>query len=72
MVIGNAEGVPSSLFQPGQTVASKIASNIGEASGPIAIGAMAALGLSLFLITTVISLIVRVLVRRFAVTGGRS
>jgi ABC-type phosphate transport system permease subunit len=33
---------------------------------------MAALGLSLFLITTVISLIVRVLVRRFAVTGGRS
>lgn len=33
MVIGNAEGVPSSLFQPGQTVASKIASNIAEASG---------------------------------------
>lgn len=72
MVIGNAEGVPTSLFQPGQTVASKIASNIGEASGPIAIGAMAALGLSLFVITTVLSLIVRVLVRRLAVTGGRS
>jgi phosphate transport system permease protein len=72
MVIGNAEGVPSSLFQPGQTVASKIASNIGEASGEIAIGAMAALGLSLFLLTTVISLVVRVLVRRFAVSGGRS
>ena len=72
MVIGNAEGVPSSLFQPGQTVASKIASNIGEASGEIAIGAMAALGLSLFLLTTVISLVVRVLVRRFAVSGGRA
>ncbi|MFZ9217828.1 MAG: phosphate ABC transporter permease subunit PstC [Candidatus Limnocylindrus sp.] len=72
MVIGNAEGIPSSLFQPGQTVASKIASNISEASGEIAIGAMAALGLSLFLLTTVISLGVRVLVRRFSVNGGRA
>ena len=72
MVIGNAEGIPSSLFQPGQTIASKIASNIGEASGEVAIGAMAALGLSLFLLTTVISLVVRVLVRRFAVNGGRA
>lgn len=71
MVIGNAEGIPSSLFQPGQTVASKIASNISEASGEIAIGAMAALGLSLFLLTTVISLGVRVLVRRFSVNEGR-
>ncbi|MFM2193757.1 MAG: phosphate transporter, inner rane subunit PstC [Chloroflexota bacterium] len=72
MVIGNAEGIPSSLFQPGQTVASKIASNISEASGEIAIGAMAALGLSLFLLTTVISLGVRVLVRRFSVNEGRA
>jgi phosphate transport system permease protein len=72
MVIGNAEGVPSSLFQPGQTVASKIASNIAEASGEIAIGSMAALGLSLFLLTTMISLAVRVLIRRFAFTGGRA
>lgn len=72
MVIGNAEGVPTSLFQPGQTVASKIASNIAEASGEVAIGSMAALGLSLFLLTTIISLAVRVLIRRFAFTGGRA
>ena len=72
MVIGNAEGVPTSLFQPGQTVASKIASNIAEASGEVAIGSMAALGLSLFLLTTIISLAVRVLIRRFALTGGRA
>lgn len=72
MVIGNAEGVPSSLFQPGQTVASKIASNLPEASGEIAIGSMAALGLSLFLLTTIISLAVRVLIRRFAFAGGRA
>ena len=72
MVIGNAEGIPSTLFAPGQTVASKIAANVGEASGPVAVGAIAALGLSLFLITSILSLLVRVLIRRFAYAGGRS
>lgn len=72
MVIGNAEGIPSTLFAPGQTVASKIAANVGEASGPVAVGAIAALGLSLFLITSILSLVVRVLIRRFAYVGGRS
>jgi phosphate transport system permease protein len=72
MVIGNAEGIPSTLFAPGQTVASKIAANVGEASGPVAIGAIAALGLSLFMITSILSLVVRVLIRRFASVGGRS
>ncbi len=72
MVIGNAEGIPSTLFAPGQTVASKIAANVGEASGPVAIGAIAALGLSLFMITSILSFVVRVLIRRFAFGGGRS
>jgi phosphate transport system permease protein len=72
MVIGNAEGIPSTLFAPGQTIASKIAANVGEASGPVAVGAIAALGLSLFLITSILSLVVRVLIRRFAYVGGRS
>lgn len=72
MVIGNAEGIPSTLFAPGQTIASKIAANVGEASGPVAVGAIAALGLSLFLITSILSLVVRILIRRFAYVGGRS
>lgn len=72
MVIGNAEGIPPTLFAPGQTVASKIAANVGEASGPVAIGAIAALGLSLFMITSILSLVVRALIRRFAFVGGRS
>ena len=72
MVIGNAEGIPSTLFAPGQTIASKIAANVGEASGPVAVGGIAALGLSLFLITSILSLVVRVLIRRFAYVGGRS
>jgi phosphate transport system permease protein len=66
MVIGNAEGIPSSLFLPGQTLASKIASNIGEASGPIQLASLVSLALALFLLSLTISLVVRLSLRRFA------
>jgi phosphate transport system permease protein len=66
MVIGNAEGIPSSLFLPGQTIASKIANNIGETSGAIPLASMVALALSLFLLSFFISLAVRLKLRRFS------
>jgi len=66
MVIGNAEGIPSSLFLPGNTIASKIAGTIGEATD-VQLSAVVALGLALFILTFVISILVRVLIRRFAV-----
>ena len=66
MVIGNAEGIPSSLFLPGQTIASKIANNIGETSGEIPLASMTALALALFLLSFLISLAVRVSLRRFS------
>ena len=66
MVIGNAEGIPSSLFLPGNTIASKIANTIGEATD-VQRSAVVALGLALFILTFVISILVRVLIRRFAV-----
>ncbi len=66
MVIGNAEGIPSSLFLPGNTIASKIANTIGEATD-VQRSAVVALGLALFILTFVISMLVRVLIRRFAV-----
>ena len=66
MVIGNAEGIPSSLFLPGQTIASKIANNIGETSGAIPLASMVALALSLFLLSFFISLAVRLTLRRFS------
>jgi phosphate transport system permease protein len=66
MVIGNAEGIPSSLFLPGNTIASKIANTIGEATD-VQRSAIVALGLALFILTFVISILVRVLIRRFAV-----
>jgi phosphate transport system permease protein len=72
MVIGNAEGIPSSLFLPGQTIASKIAGNYGEASSPTQIGALAALGICLFAVTFLLSLTIRLLVRRSARSAGRA
>lgn len=66
MVIGNAEGIPSSLFLPGNSVAAKIASNIGEAATDVQLSALVALGLTLFMLTFVISLVVRIALRRFA------
>lgn len=70
MVIGNAEGIPSSLFLPGQTIASKIASNYGEASTATQTGALAALGICLFAVTFLLSLSIRLLVRRASRTAG--
>ena len=66
MVIGNAEGIPSSLLLPGQTIASKIANNIGETSGEIPLASMTALALALFLFSFLISLAVRISLRRFS------
>lgn len=66
MVIGNAPGIPSSLLLPGNTIASKIANDIGEATpGPFQ-AALVALGLTLFLLTLVVSISVRIALRKFA------
>lgn len=69
MVIGNAEGIPTSLFLPGQTIASKIASNYGEAGSATQVGALAALGICLFAVTFLLSLAIRLVVRRSAQQG---
>lgn len=66
MVIGNAPGIPSSLLLPGNTIASKIANDIGEAAPGAHQAALVALGLTLFLLTFIISLVVRLLLRRYA------
>ena len=66
LVIGmNITQVPPTLFQPGSSIAAQIAGAYGEAS-TIEKGALAGLGLSLFLITLCISLLVRALMWRSA------
>jgi len=66
LVIGmNITAVPPTLFQPGSSIAGQIAGAFGEAS-PIEKGALAGLGLSLFLLTMTLSLVVRLLMWRSA------
>lgn len=66
MVIGNGYKVAASLFTPGNTMASKIATEFAEASGDLYVGALIEIGLILFVITLVINIIGRLLVRRLA------
>ncbi len=64
MVIGNIDQVPSSVFQPGQTIASKIAANLGDVSDPLELSALLGLGVVLLFVTVGLSAIVRLTNRR--------
>ncbi|KAB1070967.1 phosphate ABC transporter permease subunit PstC [Methylobacterium planeticum] len=65
-VIGNANRLSSSIFDPGSTIASRIANEFNEADG-MQLNALMALGCILFLITFVVLIIARLLVRRVKV-----
>jgi phosphate transport system permease protein len=64
MVIGNSYTLTPSLFSPGVTIASKVASEFSEASGDIYIGSLVELALVLFGITLLVNIIARLLVWR--------
>jgi len=57
LVIGNVSQLPKSIFSPGNTLASVIASQFTESSGTLHLASMVELGLVLFVITTVINAI---------------
>jgi phosphate transport system permease protein len=64
MVIGNAYRLTPSLFSPGATIASKIASEFSEATGNLFIGSLVELALVLFGVTLVVNVVARLLVWR--------
>jgi len=64
MTIGNADRVPTGLFDQGQTIASKIATSFVEASGAGETGGLLALGLVLMVMTLAVGIIARLLVGR--------
>jgi phosphate transport system permease protein len=66
MVIGNGWALTASLFSPGATIASKIASEFTEASTDLFIGSLVELALVLFAITLFVNVIARLLVWRLA------
>ena len=64
MVIGNTYTITASLFSPGTTIASKIASEFSEATGGVYTGSLVELALVLFAITLLVNVIARLLVWR--------
>jgi len=64
MVIGNRPDVPASIFAPAYTLASVIANEFTEATGPVYPAALLELGLVLILVTFAINLLALLLVRR--------
>lgn len=65
MLIGNTNQMPQSLTATGNTMASIIANQFGEADG-LKLSALFAIALLLFFITAIINMIGRVLIRRAA------
>jgi len=69
MVIGNNYRLPKSLFDPGNTLASVIASEFTEAMNPLHLSSMIELALVLFLITMILNLVSRRIIARM---GGET
>jgi len=65
MLIGNANIIPRGLFSPGNTMASVIANQFGEADG-LKMSALIAIGLILFAITAIVNAIGKIIIKRFA------
>lgn len=62
-VIGNAHMLPTSLFLPGNTIASTIANEFTEATNPLYSSSLMALGLVLMVITFITIIIARLLLK---------
>ncbi len=69
MVIGNANRIPHSLFEPANTLASVIANEFTEATSDIHLSSLIYLGLILFIITFFINYIGNMIIERMSVNG---
>jgi len=69
MVIGNSNFIPKSIFSPANTLASVIANEFTEATGSLYLASLIELGLVLFIVTTLINLIGKLIIRRMGVEG---
>ncbi|MEJ5329258.1 MAG: phosphate ABC transporter permease subunit PstC [Desulfobaccales bacterium] len=63
-VIGNAHRISLSLFAPGNTIASTLANEFSEATEPIYVSSLVALGLVLYLVTFLVQVVSQWLLRR--------
>ncbi len=65
MLIGNANVIPKGLFSTGNTMASIIANQFGEATG-LKLSSLIAIGLLLFAITAIVNSIGKLIISRFS------
>lgn len=66
MVIGNTSILPKSIFAPGNTMASVIANEFTEADRSVYLSALIELGLVLFIVTVIINIIGKAIIKRFS------
>lgn len=65
MVIGNTSLLPESIFSPGNTMASVIANEFTEAASTLYLSSLIEMGLALFLVTMIINIIGKNIIKRF-------
>ena len=65
MLIGNTDRVPKGLRDTGNTMASVIANQFGEADG-IKLSSLIAIGLLLFIITALINMVAKLVMKKLA------
>jgi phosphate transport system permease protein len=71
-VIGNAHRLSASLLAPGNSIASALANEFTEAVGDLYTSALIELGLILFLITTVVLALAKLLLMQLARREGEA
>ena len=69
-VIGNAYRISRSLFDPGNSIASALANEFTEAVGELYTAALIELGLILFVITTIVLALSKLLLQQLAKREG--
>jgi len=67
MVIGNSNMLPGSIFSPGNSMASVIANEFTEATGALYLSSLIEVGLLLFLVTMIINVIGRYIIKRLSI-----
>ena len=70
-VIGNAHNLKASLFAPGNSIASALANEFTEAVGDVYTSALVELGLILFVITTIVLALSKLMLLQLAKREGR-
>jgi phosphate transport system permease protein len=66
MVIGNSSFLPKSIFSPGNTMASVIANEFTEATGSLYLASLVELALVLFIVTTIINILGKLVIRKMS------